>query len=115
MDQPTALLVSLAIEVPVVLLATRRLAEPRPTAVAWTQAALAATMMTHPVAWWLNSAGLTMLAPMLRLLCIEAAVAVAEGALYGWLCRRPLMGLGVSLVANGASFGIGLLWFRYVG
>lgn len=110
MHQVTALLLSLAIEVPVALLAsivaTRFVAR---VDVKWTlAAALLATLITHPCIWYLNQT-FTLLAPWPRLLLLEAAVIIVEGAVYLGVARMPApIAWATSLAANGASFLMGL-------
>lgn len=77
--------------------------------------AVASSLLTHPFAWH----GMSALAPHLprgaRYLLVEGLVALAEGALYARLV--PLSwrrGLLLGLFANGFSFGLGLLAFRWL-
>ena len=108
MDPAAALALTLAIEVPIVAVASCAGAQPVPVVHA-IAAAVVASAATHPVAWWLAShlapdevrAGFTL---------IEAGVALAEtiplaiGLRWSW--RRALL---LSIACNGASAGIGLL------
>jgi hypothetical protein len=96
-----ALLVTLAIEVPVAVLAGGR---PRGRIAL---AALAASLLTHPLAWWANHAIPLPFAS--RAALIEAAVALVEAALYRALVPMSLpRALLTSCLANAASFGLGL-------
>lgn len=117
MQQHTALLVSLALEVPLVVAlgvaASRRDAAPV-TWGAWAVAGVAATLLTHPFAWWLNEEALRgVLGMWPRMAVIEVSVALAEGLIFGWLCRAWPRGLLISALANATSFGVGLLWFWF--
>ena len=69
-------------------------------------------LLTHPVAWWANHALVGELAKWTRVGVIEATVVLLEGALYVFLV--PLSrtrALGLSLVTNATSFGVGLIIF----
>lgn len=114
MNQSSALIASLILEVPLVLAAGAALARwrpPQPPLSAWLQAGLAATLLTHPFAWWLNTQALRGVLPMWpRMLLIEALVALAEGLLFGWLCGRWAYGLAIATAVNAFSFGLGLIW-----
>lgn len=105
MSQLTALLLTLLIEAAVVLALVRR----RPPGPArWLVAALCASLITHPLAWWAHGALPLPLWP--RALLIEAVVIAIEAALYRGLAPAPWpWALGVSAAANGASFGVGVL------
>ena len=77
--------------------------------------ACAATLLTHPFAW-ATFRGLQGALPWAtRAVLVEGAVVLVEGALYarvaGLGARR---GLALALAANGASFGIGLVFTRLV-
>ena len=113
MSQLEAMLLSLAIEVPVALLLVALL-KWRPLPELWRLAlvAVAATLLSHPFAWYANE-HLTV-TWVLRATIIEVSVSVLEAALYAWLGRLGIWrGLVVSTAANGASFGVGLLIFYY--
>ncbi len=114
MSQLEAMLLSLVIEVPVVLalVAIFRWA-PRSDLWRLVLVAVAATLLSHPFAWYANeNLGGTF---AVRAAIIEVSVTVMEAALYAWLGRLGVWrGLAASTVANGASFGIGLLVFYYV-
>jgi hypothetical protein len=99
-----ALLLTLAVEVPLYVLALRalRLATTRRAALL----GVMVNLLTHPVLWWF-------LAPRPstgRFWAAEAAVVVAEAAMLWLACRRdPALLLMTSLGANAASVLIGLL------
>ncbi|MFC4998767.1 hypothetical protein ACFPIJ_13090 [Dactylosporangium cerinum] len=99
-----ALLLTLAVEVPLYVLALTalRLATPARAALL----GVAVNLLTHPVLWWLlaprPSAG--------RLWGAEAAVVVVEAAVLLLACRRdPALLLVTSLGANAVSVLMGLL------
>ncbi|MEV0132360.1 hypothetical protein AB0H83_28350 [Dactylosporangium sp. NPDC050688] len=99
-----ALLLTLAVEVPLYALALTAL-----RLAAWRRAVLlgaAVNLLTHPLLWWFlaprPSAG--------RFWAAEAAVVVAEAAVLLAACRRdPALLLVTSLGANATSVLIGLL------
>lgn len=100
-----ALLLTLAVEVPLyaLALAALRLAT-------WPRAVLlgvVVNLLTHPVLWW-------SLAPRPSLAALwgaEAVVVLAEAAVLWLACRRdPVLLLVTSLGANAASVLIGLLY-----
>ena len=111
MAQPLALLLTLLIEstVALSLLAATGWAAGR----GW-RATLAmvcaASLLTHPVAWALTVEWTGRGAFWARALPVEAGVCVAEGLFYTrMLSLRWWQGLVISVVANAASFGAGLL------
>ena len=110
MGQLGALLLSLAIEVPVALALAALLRWLQPGQ--WRRLALtglAATMLSHPFAWASNRALGALLPFAPRAALIESCVALFEALLYWRLTPMPLRrGLIVSLVANALSFGAGL-------
>ena len=102
MPQHLALLITWLVEVPLLVLLLPAL--PRAKVV---MAGLAASLITHPVAWWAAS----LLSPhdhAAGVWVIELAVVMAEGL---WLCamlRTSLrQALSASAVANMASFALG--------
>jgi hypothetical protein len=107
MTQLVALVLSLVVEVPVVVAGWRR--DP-----AWRVAAIAAaaTLLSHPLVWH----GSRALRPLLPSFAVRATITevgawLVEAALYTWLLEMPpRRALAVSLLANAASFGAGLLW-----
>jgi hypothetical protein len=111
-DQLTALLKTLVLESLVVLAVLRALgwAPDRrwPSLVA---AACAASLLTHPFAWTLV-VELRGWAPGFwwRAVPVELGLTVAEGLFYVWMLRlRWWQGLLLSVLANGLSFGVGVL------
>lgn len=77
-------------------------------------AAACGTLLTHPVVWWANTHGLVgVLSGSARLAALELGAVLVEGAVLVWLLPlRWWRGLGVSLLANGASFGLGWVLIR---
>ncbi len=114
MTQPIALLLSLIIEVPAVLLFSC-ITEPmsRKEQLLLIMLACAATMLTHPFAWESDAMLVPYLTFPLRVTIIESAVIVIEGTLYallsdlGW--RR---GMVASALANAGSFFLGLVIYN---
>lgn len=115
MWQLAALAISLAIEMPIV----RALAgwlehkQPQPWRI-WALAA-AATLLTHPFAWW----GTLELAETIDygviFIAVEAAVFTAEAAFFRFVARwRWRTAFGASLAANTASALAGLLLWELV-
>jgi hypothetical protein len=111
MDQGSALMLTLAVELPVVIVLLRRAS----VVVVWPRAVtviVLASLVTHPLAWRVARA----LSPdeyTLGIAIIEAVVVAVEAL---WL--RALLPIGLktaaitSLIANAASFGVGaLLWW----
>lgn len=97
-----ALFLSLALEAPVLLLATR--AQPWPRRLL---AALLPTLLTHPVAWELAGR----LGPddyLAGFVLIEGTVVLAEAAAIALLLRwRPWRALAASVLANATSALLG--------
>ena len=111
MSQLTALALTLAIELAVVAVFAMVLRFwSRP---AWPRAFMvgaAASLLSHPWAWWMNTSALVMLPFFERALVIEGGVIAAESLLYalvgGLSWWRAIL---VATVANTASFGVGLV------
>ena len=102
-----ALLLTVAVETPLYGLALRRWLE-RP----WRQALLAGLLVnasSHPLAWLLlyRAGG--------GLAAVEAfAVGWEAGLLWLWLRREAALLLGLALVANAVSLGLGAVVLRAV-
>lgn len=78
---------------------------------AWVIAGIAATLVTHPFAWEFSITHTPTLTPEGKALRIEAAVIIAEALLYAIVLRLPAArAFALSLFANAASFGIGLMF-----
>ena len=109
MEQLSALLLTLLVELPLAVLLARRWQAP---AARVALCAVAASLCTHAPAWYLIREALPPLLPGFwsRALPVEGVLTVAEGLLYAWLVPLSLRrGLGMSVLANGASFAVGLL------
>ncbi|MCP4809329.1 MAG: hypothetical protein GY913_11875 [Proteobacteria bacterium] len=113
--QVQGLLLSLAIEVPVVIALVKIAGwDKAEGGVDWRRLALVlpgVTLLTHPFAWTLNE-DLMGWDPVARLAVIEVAVTVIEGIIlahWGRLGWRN--GFAASLAANATSFLLGLLYF----
>lgn len=99
MNWPTAFALTVAIELPIVLLVTARGRRKRATG-----DALAANLLTHPCAWWaVLSAGASWW-------LVETLVVVAETVVYRTCTRMAWpRAATASLLANGVTATIGLL------
>jgi hypothetical protein len=110
MDWPGAFALTLACELPLVLLTTRSLPQPMSLRRVLL-VATAANLLTHPLAWRLSRT----LGPddyQTGAALIEAGVIVVEALwYYGWLRTGAGRALGASLLANAASLLTGwLIW-----
>ncbi len=121
MSQLDALARTLALEIPVAvgLLAVTRWA-PRSELLRAAGVSAAASLLTHPVAWtlfvWLGS---SVEDYWVRAVPIELVLTGVEAALYARLLPLPWRrALAVSLLANGVSFGFGVVrqpWMAALG
>lgn len=106
MSQMAALALTLLVEAPIVLAFVWRLEKDRVRAVL---IALAASLLSHPIAWWANGVLRPLPFYTVRAPLIEAGVVVFEAVLYRFTlvpaARRALL---VAFVANAASFAVGL-------
>lgn len=104
-----AFVLTLAIEMPIVL-ASLRLARIIGRPVSWRRAVavvLGVNLLTHPVLWWIAPDGWA-------LVVAEITIALVEGVLLWWGCRREWslsFYLVLAGVANGCSFLAGLLLY----
>ena len=112
--------VTLAVELPVVLLVARRARLMIGDAKVLGAAALA-NLLTHPALWYVPYSFFpAVLLPAnygLYLVVGEGLVLLVETAVY-WLIlvrHRPWLALAMSALANAASYGAGLLVWRLVG
>lgn len=116
MSQITALFMTLSIEVPLVLL-TAWIWRAR-VGVSWTTVALvtvAASLVTHPFAWYINGALSGVVSFALRATFIEAFVVLAEMVILAVFAKMAWRtALTASFVANMSSFGAGLFWFYFL-
>ncbi|AFY55725.1 hypothetical protein Riv7116_3255 [Rivularia sp. PCC 7116] len=117
MTQFIALLLSLAIEIPIILLLTHYLQRFSSFVelLAMSSLACGATLLTHPLAWTSNQIIIHDLIFPVRIIIIEAIVVFIEGFLYsqvldlGW--RK---GLYLSMIANIASFCGGIIMYKFL-
>jgi hypothetical protein len=117
MTQFIALLISLAIEIPIVLLLIHYLQRFSSLVEVLAMFALAcgATLLTHPLAWMSNQIIIYKLIFPARVIIIEAIVIFVEGFLYsqvldlGW--RKALY---LSMIANIASFCGGIIISHFI-
>lgn len=71
--------------------------------------AVAASLLTHPIAWFLATTGLADMPFWWRAALIEIAVVVAEAIVYRAGLKAPWKtAAAMSLAANATSFGCGL-------
>jgi hypothetical protein len=110
MTQYIALLISLIVEIPVVLILLRQLSS---LDFFWLVIlACGATMLTHPIAWESNQILIPYTSFPVRSTLIESFVVLVEGVLYWVVLKLQCQqGLFVSFVANVASFVTGLIFF----
>ena len=109
MDQVTALLVSIAVEAALAagLLSLSSWGKPlRGVAVA-----ALATLVTHPVVWWMFPEFEFRSNYWTAFTLVEALVVLAEAAAYRLIVSNWLRALGLSFAANAASAGIGMLYY----
>ena len=106
MTQTTALLLTLLIEVPIVAGVAWACGWARKRLGWLALVAVGATLVTHPLLWLSQSA----LGGLTGLVIAELVVALVEGAALAWGAGIGVRrGVVLSLLANGASFGTGLL------
>lgn len=106
MSQTVAFFLTLLIEVPIVFALLRGRRPGRGHVGRVVVVAVAASSLTHPLLWMAADHVQT----TFSLLAAEGAIALVEAAVLAvGLGVRAGRALGVSLVANGASLGIGLL------
>lgn len=116
MNQTTALLVTLGIEIPImVLIAAAFRTHVKTTLFKVGVVACAASLVTHPFAWWANQELTPMLSFGPRAAIIEAGVILAEMAILAYFASmRWRVALMASFIANMSSFGLGLVWFYWL-
>ena len=108
MTQTTALLLTLAIEVPIVLAAARPPHRTQRDLLLLFAVAVGANVVTHPLLWLADAALADTLAYAPRVAALEVAVTLFEGIVYASIAGfRMRRGLTVSLVANLASTAAG--------
>ncbi|HVG94865.1 MAG TPA: hypothetical protein VND21_10495 [Planctomycetota bacterium] len=112
MTQSTALLLTLAIEVPIVVGLTVAGRWPRRDVLRLGVTAIGASLLTHPLLWLADAALQSRLAWAPRVALLEVGVTLLEAAAYAIAGRAGWpRGLLLSLVANAASLGTGLLLY----
>jgi len=110
-SQLQAMLLSLLIEVPLAVGITALAGWlPRQELRRLAVAAIAATLLSHPLVWL----AITQLQPLLqfawRALIVETGAILLEAVVYARLAHLGyLRGMALSTLANGASFGAGLV------
>ncbi len=73
-------------------------------------ATITVSLLTHPFAWWANHAFVGEVSRWTRVGLIEAAVVLAEGALFVFLVPlRARLAYPLALLTNATSFGVGLI------
>ena len=78
-------------------------------------AGVAASCMTHPIAWWANETIGHSMSRWGRMGVVEALVMVCEGFIYWYVLPLPWRrGFALSFLANAFSFGAGLVIFMYL-
>lgn len=114
MTQWSALALTFLIEVPIVLVLCRFwLARDVPT-LHVIPVAFAATMITHPVVWWLNKS-LKMLSFWPRVTLLELLVVLVEAIVYALALSLGFKkGLIIAFIANAISFGGGLILYQLI-
>ncbi|GJD18309.1 hypothetical protein RIVM261_032650 [Rivularia sp. IAM M-261] len=112
MTQSTALLISLIVEIPIVIILLRQLSSLNSFWLAIL--ACGATMLTHPIAWESNQILIPYASFSVRSTLIESFVVLVEGIIYWVVLKlRCQQGLFISFIANIASFVAGLIFFSW--
>ena len=111
MGQLPALAITIAVELVVAMLLA--------TAVGWVEredrvrlaiAVVAASLLTHPVAWWASHYGLAGMPRELKVVGIELAVVLLETiVLRVAVPLRWGRAVGLAALFNAASYGVGLM------
>ena len=114
MTQYTALLLTLCFELSVLGLWWRWTDRGR-SLVRYAMAGIAASCMTHPIAWWANETIGHSIGKWARLGTVEVLVVVCEALIYWYVLPLPWRrGVWLSALANAVSFGVGLVIFMYL-
>jgi hypothetical protein len=112
MSQSAALLLSLVTEALAALVLLRAWGEEWGRATRAALAAVLATLLTHPAAWAATLRLMDAIGYAAAVALVEAAVVLAESLAYRVLVPLPgRRALLASLVANGASAGLGLVLY----
>ena len=114
MSQSLALALTLAIEVPVVL-CIAWFCGLRDHMVRVAAVAAAASLLTHPFAWYLALSGLAHIPFWTRAAIIEFAVIIAEAVVFAKALKiRWRLAFAMSIIANLVSFGSGIWIVRFL-
>ncbi len=116
MDQLSALLITLLIESALLVPVLRYLRWGRERSLlAWLAVVCAASLLTHPVVWWLIVENRSWLPNVWsRAIVVEGAVCVVEGLYYAWILpTTAIRGLFLGVLANVVSFGLGVVGERW--
>lgn len=116
MTQSGAFLLTLAVELPVVVACAATARASRSAALALAVLVLAANALTHPLLWIADARLAPSLTLPVRWALLETGAVIVEGALLAAgtaMSRRRALGL--SLLANAASFAVGLVWNAVAG
>jgi hypothetical protein len=109
--EPVAALISILIEAPIVLGAVRVVGLPARSS--WLRVAVwsvLTTAITHPILWYALDWTYPWPDYWTQFGLAETGVVLVEGALYAWPGRLGWRyGMAVSLAANGASAGFGVI------
>ena len=109
-EQLAALCLTIAIELLVAMPWRLTQLKGRTQWLRWAGLIAAASLLTHPVAWWMNTQLAAHLPFWERASVIEALVVLGEAALYWKVGELGVWrALGVAASANMASFGFGLV------
>jgi hypothetical protein len=112
LTEPLALVISMAVEAPIAYLIVRFAKWPCRGPLHAGAASAVATAVTHPQLWfslvpWLSDH----LGYWTSVALAEIAVVLVEGVLIAWMADLRLQrAMLVSLVANAASFGVGIFF-----
>lgn len=106
MDQWTALMISLGVEVPVVIMFAWALRWAPADDLGWLALlALSGTCLTQPVGWWLVENLAPTLPLVLLLALVWSVVATAEGLAFSFVLHLPrARALALSAITNAAGF-----------
>jgi hypothetical protein len=109
MTQSIALLISLIVEIPVVIILLRQVSSLN---FVWLVIlACGATMLTHPIAWESNQILIPYTSFTVRAALIESFVVLVEGVIYSVVLKLQFQqGLFISFIANVTSFAVGLIF-----
>lgn len=115
MTQPEAMLLSIAMETPIVLAISRAASRDEPS-VRLLMVAVGATLVTHPFAWYGMQALHGPLGMWPALSVVELGVGLAESVFYAQIAGLGWRwGFAAGFASNAVSAGYGvLMWFGWV-